>query len=75
MSKYNNFLRNDPFSSFSQLNIDPFFYKNIMVSIIKSLCKPLQGNKIEHSSQEYSITMFFNGLFGFGQNTGTQILE
>ena len=62
MSNYINCLRKDPFSSFSQLNIDTPFYKNILFPIITALVKPLEGKQIKHSSQEYSITMFIDAL-------------
>lgn len=75
MTKYNNYLRKDPFSSFSQLNIEPFFYKNVLVPIIKSLYNPIQNQNTAHLYQEYSITTFINALLGYSQNTGTQILE
>jgi len=75
MTKYINYLRNDPFSPFSQLNIDAKFYKNILVPIIKSFAEPHQDKRIEHSSEEFSITMFLNALLGYSPNTGTQILE
>lgn len=75
MAKYKNYLRKDPFSPFSQLNIDPKFYKNILVPIIKSFAEPGQDKRIEHSSEEFSITMFLNALLGYSPNTGTQIME
>ena len=75
MAKYKNYLRKDPFSPFSQLNIDPMFYKNILVPIIKSFAKPSQDKRVEYSSEEFSITMFLNALFGYSPNTGTQIME
>ena len=75
MSNYTNCLRKDPFSSFSQLNIDLPFYKNVLVPILNALIKPLEGKRIEHSSQEYSMTMFIDALLGYSQNIGPQILE
>jgi len=75
MVKYKNYLRKDPFSPFSQLNIDPKFYKNILVPIIKSFAEPDQDKSIKHSSEEFSITMFLNALLGYSPNTGTQIME
>ena len=75
MSIYKNYLPKDPFSPFSQLNIDSRFYKNIMVPVIKSFSKPVQDNGNKHSSEEFSIAMFLNALLGFIPNTGTEILE
>ena len=75
MAKYKNYLRKDPFSPFSQLNIDPKFYKNLLVPIIKSFTVPGQDKRIKHSSEEFSITMFLNALLGYSPNTGTQIME
>jgi len=75
MAKYKNYLRKDPFFPFSQLNIDPKFYKNILVPIIKSFSEPAKYERNEHSSEEFSITMFLNALLGYSPNTGTQILE
>jgi hypothetical protein len=75
MAKYKNYLRKDPFSPFSQLNIDPKFYKNLLVPIIKSFTVPRQDKRIEHSSEEFSITMLLNALLGYSPNTGTQIME
>jgi hypothetical protein len=75
MAKYTNYLRKDPFSSFSQLHIDPSFYKKVVVPIINALNKPLKSQRIEHSSQEYSITTILGALLGYSQNTGPQILE
>jgi hypothetical protein len=75
MTKYNNYLRNDPFSPFSQLNIDQKFYKNLLVPIIKSFAVFGQDKRIKHSSEEFSITMFLNALLGYSPNTGTQIME
>jgi len=75
MAKYKNYLRKDPFSPFSQLNIDSKFYKNIVFPILNSFSKSEQENGTKHSSEEYSITMFLNALLGFSPNTGSQILE
>ena len=75
MAKYKNYLRKDPFFPFSQLNIDPMFYKNILVPIIKSFAKPGQDKRIKHTSEEFSITMFLNALLGYSPNMGTQIME
>jgi hypothetical protein len=75
MANYTNWLRKDPFSSFSQLNIDLPFYKNVLLPILNALIKPLEGDRIKHSSQEYSITMFIDALLGYSQNVGPQILE
>jgi hypothetical protein len=75
MANYTNCLRKDPFSSFSQLTIDATFYKKILNPIINTLVKPLERKRIQHSSQEYSITMFLNALLGCSQNIGPQILE
>jgi hypothetical protein len=72
---YKKYLRKDPFSSFSQLTIDHFFYKKVLIPILNSLVKPKESERIEHSSQEYSIVMFLNALLGYSQNTGPQILE
>ena len=75
MTKYKNYLRKNPFFPFSQLNIDPKFYKNIVVPIIKSFAEPGQDKRIEHSGEEFSIIMFLNALLGYSPNTGTQIME
>ena len=75
MTKYNNYLRKDPFSPFSQLNIEPKFYKNILVPIINSFAEPYQDKRTEHSSEEFSLVMFLNALLGYSPNTGTQIME
>lgn len=75
MAKYKNYLRKDPFSPFSQLNIDSKFYKNIVFPILNSFSKSEEENGTKHSSEEYSITMFLNALLGFSPNTGSQILE
>jgi len=75
MVKYKNYLRKDPFSPFSQVNIEQKFYKNILVPIIKSFAEPHQDKRSKHSSEEFSITMFLNALLGYSPNTGTQIME
>ncbi len=75
MTKYNNYLRNDPFSPFSQLNIDAKFYKNLLVPIIKTFTLQGKDERSKHSSEEFSITMFLNALFGYSPNTGSQIME
>lgn len=75
MTKHNNYLRKDPFSPFSQVNIDGKFYKNLLDPIIKSLSMPGKDKKSKHSSQEFAITMLLNGLRGFSPNLGTQIME
>ena len=75
MSLYKNYLRKDPFSSFSQLNINPSFYKNVLDPILQSFSKPIHGHGTEHLSSEYSIAMFINALLGYSPNVGTQILE
>lgn len=75
MTKYKNYLRKDPFSPFSQLNMDSIFYKNLLFSIINSFIIPTQESRIKHSGEEYSITMFLNALLGFSPNTGSQIME
>ncbi|MFX1238818.1 MAG: hypothetical protein ACFFAS_08740 [Promethearchaeota archaeon] len=75
MAKHNNYLRNDPFFPFSQVNIDGKFYKNLLEPIIKSLSMPGKDKKSKHSSQEFAITMLLNGLRGFSPNLGTQIME
>lgn len=75
MRKFINYLQNDPFLPFSQLNNDTTFYKKIMVPIIKSFALPDQGKRRVHSSEEFSITMFLNALLRYSPNTGTKILE
>lgn len=75
MTKYNNYLRNDPFSPFSQVNIDAKFYKNLLVPIIKTFSVPGKGERSKHSSEEFSVTMLLNALSGYSPNTGTQIME
>jgi len=75
MAKYINYLRKDPFSPFSQLNIEPSFYKKVMGPIINGLYKPLNHQKTEHFSQEYALTIFLDALMGYSQNSGPQILE
>jgi len=75
MSLYRNYLLNDPFSSFSQLNIDQAFYKKIVIPLLSSFSKPLRGHGTEHRSEEFSIVMFLNALLGYSPNQGSQVLE
>ena len=75
MTSKNNYLRNDPFSSFSQLTLDDIFYKNILFPTLNSFLLPDLGEDVDHTSQEYSTTMTLNALMEQSQNTGTQILE
>ena len=75
MANKNNYLWKNPRSSFSQLNMDAEFYKNFLVKIIKSYCKPRRERSDGHSSEEFPIVTFFNALVGNSQKTGTQILD
>jgi hypothetical protein len=75
MALYKNYLQNNQFSSFSQLNIDPIFYKNILILIIESLYKHDKNQGSDHLGYEFSTTTFINALLGYSQNVGTQILE
>ncbi len=75
MINKNNYLWKNPRSSFSQLNMDAKFYKNILVKIIKSYCKPRRERYDGHSSEEFPIVTLFNALTRNSQRTGTQILN
>lgn len=75
MTVYKNYLRNDPFSSFSQLNIDQSFYKKIVTPLLNSFSKSLEGHGTEHRCEEFSIILFLNALLGYSPNQGSQILE
>ena len=75
MSSKNNYFRKNPCSSFSQLNMDAKFYKNLLVKIIKSYCKPRRERYDGHSSETFPIVTLFNALVGNSQRTGTQILN
>ncbi|MHA1343411.1 MAG: hypothetical protein ACTSQG_05460 [Promethearchaeota archaeon] len=75
MPKKNNYLWKNPYSSFSQLNMDAKFNKNFLVQIIKSFSKPIRKRYDGHSSEEFPIVTLFNALVGNSQRTGTQILN
>ncbi len=75
MSVYKNYLSKDSFSSFSQLNIDQPFYKMILIPLLGSISKPVEGRGTEHKSEEFSILMFLNALLGYNPNQGSQVLK
>jgi len=75
MLNKNNYFRKNPYSSFSQLNMDATFYKNLLVKIIKSYCKPRRERYDGHSSEKFPIVTLFNALIGNSQRAGTQILN
>ena len=75
MANKNNYLWKNPRVSFSQLHMDAEFYKNFLVKIIKSYCKPRRERSDGHSSEEFPIVTFFNALVGNSQKAGTQILD
>ena len=53
MSVNKNYLRKDSFSSFFQLNIDQSFYRKILISLLGSFSKPVEGRETEHKSEEF----------------------
>lgn len=75
MVNKNNCVWNDPYSSFSQLNMDDAFFKNLLVRIINSFSKPIRTRYDGHESVEFPIVTFFNALVGNSQNTGTTLLN
>ena len=72
---YNNYLRKDPFSPFSQITKEHSFYKKVLHPLLTSFTKPQEGKKVAHSSQEYSMVMLLNALLGYSQNSGPHLLE
>ncbi|MHA1757057.1 MAG: hypothetical protein ACTSVV_09820 [Promethearchaeota archaeon] len=62
MTKYYNYLQNESLSSFSQLNIDDKFYKNILVPIINSFKLSEEIKRKKHLTGEFSTVIFLNAL-------------
>ncbi|MBD3256443.1 MAG: hypothetical protein GF383_15200 [Candidatus Lokiarchaeota archaeon] len=75
MTIKNNYLWKNPRSSFSQLNMGTRFHKKLLVSIIKSFCKPQRKRYDGHSCEEFPIVTLFNALVGNSHRVGTQILN